>query len=161
MTTTTIAANLITRVAKGRDGWTARTELDLPGLSKPADIGMGDRPVIGLLTIATSKGRNELSSRATIGFKGDGFVTHRMFTDYSQPVASSASRCTEKAIRELHAKALDKLPDILASVAAHYGTTVERMQRQPVPTVNASEGVGAMLDAIDKGRGILRLNLNG
>lgn len=100
-------------------GLSAETRILLPGVKTKAMNG--DEGGEAMLSITTSKRSRGLSSSATvITVRPGGIVSFVIFADYSKTVAVSGDRATEKAIRELHATALAKLPTIMAEVGAHY-----------------------------------------
>lgn len=58
--------------------------------------------------IVTSKiFSGEIQSRVTVGKIDGGFVSHKMYQDYSKCVSSAIVRCTEKTVKVRHAQALD------------------------------------------------------
>ena len=106
-----------TNIRKGRDGWEAKTEMPITGLT----ITEGDKVKQGYLTIRTGKTSRGIETGATVAFRDGMFMTHRLYEDFNVRFAARASRCTEKAIREIHADALAKLDTIMGAALAHYG----------------------------------------
>ena len=111
-----------TRIYKGRDGWQAKTEIDLEGVT----LTEGDKVKQGVLTISTRKTPRGLESSASVAFRDGMFMTHRLYQDFTARMAASDVRCTEKAIRTMHDAALAKLPTIIECARKHYkaGTSV-------------------------------------
>lgn len=109
-----------TRIQKGRDGWEAKTELLLDGLT----LTERDKVKQGYLTISTRKTSRGLETGCSVAFRDGMFMTHRLYEDFNARFAASDARCTEKAIRTMHAAALDKLDTIKAAALAHYGMAV-------------------------------------
>lgn len=95
-----------TTISKGRNGWEARTIV-------PLERGEGYR-----LKVSTYKGDRGLVTYASTERLDGHFVTFRMFRDFHMTVLREPTRCTEKAVREQHQRALDQLADILAREAA-------------------------------------------
>ena len=95
-----------TLVSKGRDGWTARTEIQLGN----------DR----VLSIKTSKGAyGGLTTWAGVSVRDVDFLTHRMFQDFSKTIIKTVpSRITAKVVEAQHA--LIDLDELLAMVESHY-----------------------------------------
>lgn len=109
-----------TNMRKGRDGWEAKTEMPLPGLT----LTEGDKVKPAILTISTSKTSRGLETGCSVAFRDDMFMTHRLYEDFNARFAAKDTRCTEKAIREMHDAALAKLDTIKAAALAHYGVAV-------------------------------------
>ncbi len=106
-----------TRIEKGHDGWQAKTELDLPGVTRVDHTGTCQ----GVLTIRTAKmSRGGLQTSASVAFRSGMFMSHLLYQDYNVAVERNDSRCTEKAIRTLHDKALAILPELIVEATAHY-----------------------------------------
>jgi hypothetical protein len=87
------------------------------------------------LDISTRKSENgELVTSASIGKLERGFVTHRVFTDYSRRVFRKTARCTEKNIETQHKEALALIDQIMADVRAHYDVIGETIPdpEQPI-----------------------------
>lgn len=112
-----------TQIYKGRDGWRAKTEMDLPGITLNEGM-IGETTKQGMLTISTSKTSRGLETGASVAFRDGRFMTHRLYQDFNARFAASDSRCTEKAIRTMHDAALAKLPTILECAYKHYGLPV-------------------------------------
>jgi hypothetical protein len=90
-----------------RTGWRAETKIKL---------GEGWQ-----LDITTRKGNDgQLISHATVGRVERGFVTHRLYTDYSRYAIKREKKCTEKNVGDQHAETLSMIDAILDDVRAHY-----------------------------------------
>lgn len=74
------------------------------------------------LDIVTRKGNTGgLVTHVTVGRAERGFVTHRLYTDYSRSIIIKPGvRCTEASVTTQHAEALAMWADIDASVREHY-----------------------------------------
>lgn len=90
-----------------RGNWAAEDEIKLEG----------DR-VLKILTRKTSDGT--LVTSATVHLRDGMFLSHRMFTDFSQRLMTAKIRCTEKAVAAQHAEAMTKLPELKEAVDAFY-----------------------------------------
>lgn len=110
---------MTTRINKGRDGWQAKTEIDLPGLI----LTDREKTKQGVLTISTRKTSRGLETGISVAFRDGMFMTHRLYEDFNARYAASAARCTEKAIRTMHDEALAKLETLKDHAYAHYGMT--------------------------------------
>lgn len=79
---------------------------------------LGEKRRLSISTKKTSAGRVQaFASVATI----DGaWMTHKLFSDYARAVISEKRMATEKAVREIHEKALAIAPEIIAEAMAHY-----------------------------------------
>jgi len=96
------------QISKGRDGWEAKTTIDM---------GMANR----VLIVSTGKTNGGVITRAVVNTdSGDGFLTWDLFGDFSARTVYKGARCTEKTVRELHQLALDGIEQTLAAAAAHY-----------------------------------------
>ena len=74
-----------------------------------------------VLEISTSKRSSGiLSTTANVHKVEGGFMTHRMFQDYSKQLVAEKVRVTEKAVRAQHAEALKMLDVIVLEVYAQY-----------------------------------------
>lgn len=89
-----------------RNSWHAETHVDL-----------GENKQLRLSTWKTDRG---LQSFASVCKLENGCVTHMMYADYSKRVILEKARCTEKAVREQHDRALKMLPVIMDDVTRHY-----------------------------------------
>lgn len=95
-------------ISKGRDGWEAKTTVDM---------GEGNR----VLIITTGKTTGGMVSRAIVNTdNGDGFLTWDLFGDFNARTLYKGARCTEKTVRELHQLALDGIEQTMAAAVAHY-----------------------------------------
>ena len=90
-----------------RTGWRAETKIPL-----------GDNWQLDIGTRKTHEGW--LVSSVTVGRVERGFVTHRLFTDYSRYAIKREGRCTDKVIEKQHDEALSMLATIIADVRDHY-----------------------------------------
>ena len=96
------------KINKGRDGWEAKTTIDM---------GAANR----VLIVTTGKTMGGMVTRAVVNTdNGDGFLTWDLFGDFSARTVYKGARCTEKTVRELHQLALDGIEKTLAAAAAHY-----------------------------------------
>lgn len=88
---------------------------------------LGEKRRLSISTKKTSAGRVQaFASVATI----DGaWMTHKLFSDYARAVISEKRMATEKAIKEIHEKALAMAPEIIAEAAAHYGEATKKIVR--------------------------------
>lgn len=95
-----------TFVRKGRDGWEAKSEIQLDN----------DR----VLSIKTSKGAyGGLTTWAGVSVRDGNFLTHIMYQDFSKTIIkSNPSRVTAKVVEAQHA--LINLDEVLAMVEQHY-----------------------------------------
>lgn len=74
-----------------------------------------------VLEISTSKrSSGVLSTTANVHKIEGGFMTHRMFQDYSKHLVSEKVRVTEKAVRAQHEQALKMLDVVVLEVYAQY-----------------------------------------
>jgi hypothetical protein len=101
-----------THVRKGAYGWRACTSIPFP---------FGDRQ-LELTTMKRSNGT--LATTACCGKQEGLCFTYIVFEDFNMRVLSENVRCTEAAVRAQHQKALEKLPEIEARCARHYGVEV-------------------------------------
>lgn len=110
-----------TQVTKHKDsGWRALTVLAMgPG---PLDAG---RPTVRELHIETAKERQGgIKARAMVFSVGEGYKTHAFGLgtdcgDYSAVLVRSGARCTERAVKAMHAEAL-KLAESALANARHW-----------------------------------------
>ena len=78
-----------------------------------------------VLRISTHKvGGGLIVSTATVLNHDGHFLSHRMFTDFSQRMMTAAVRCSEKNVAAQHAEAMGKLAELKEAVAAHYAKEV-------------------------------------
>lgn len=74
-----------------------------------------------VLQLSTSKvNGGSIVTRATVHIHDGDFLSHRMFTDFSQCIKTSRDRCTEKNVAAQHAEAVGKLAEIKEAVTAWY-----------------------------------------
>ena len=96
------------QVIKGRDGWEAKTTIDM---------GAENR----VLIVSTGKTNGGMITRAVVNTdNGDGFLVWDLFGDFNSRTVYKGARCTEKTVRELHQLALDGIEQTLAAAKAHY-----------------------------------------
>lgn len=99
-----------------RSGWRAETKIRLG-----VDDTDADKPARWQLDVTTRKGNSAgIVTHATVGKVERGFVTHRLYTDYSRYVFKREGKCTEKAVGAQHDEALAMLETIIADVRDHY-----------------------------------------
>ena len=73
------------------------------------------------LTISTKKtSGGYVQAFASVAIVNDYWMTHEIFSDYARAVISEKRVATEKAVKEIHEKALAMAPDIIAEAAAFY-----------------------------------------
>ena len=74
-----------------------------------------------VLQVSTSKvSDGTIVTRASVHVKEGGFLTHRVFTDFSQRMMTAAIRCTEKNVTLQHLEAMAKINEIHSAITAHY-----------------------------------------
>lgn len=117
MTTTTIS--------KGYDGWNAETKVAL-GISKFDDWKKVDMPL--MLTISTRKMSNgNLFSHADVHAEHNGSIIMELAGDYRLILERTKDRCTEKAVRAMHARAVARMPEVIAKATAFYAEKAARV----------------------------------
>ncbi len=100
----------MTKVQKGMRGtWEAKDSIEL-----------GNDRVLQVSTHKTSDG--SLVTTATVHLRDGQFLSHRMFTDFSQRLAARMLRCTEKNVTLQHADAmrLRELTALKEAITAWY-----------------------------------------
>ena len=85
-------------------------------------IELGNDQVLQVSTHKVSCG--DLVTSATVSKRDGGFLSHRMFTDFSQRIMTRAVRCSEKNVAEQHAEAMTKLAELKEAIAAFYAKEV-------------------------------------
>ena len=107
-----------TRMSKGRNGWEAKTELPLDGITR--EDHTGTCPAI--LTISTMKtSRGGLVTSCSVAFRSGMFMSHRLYEDFSQRYTYAPNaRCTEKAVATMQDQALADLALIEQAARDHY-----------------------------------------
>jgi hypothetical protein len=99
-----------------RTGWRAETKIQL-----------GDGWQLNITTRKHHDG--SLVSFASVDRKERGFLTHRMFADYSRNIIRRYNlRCTDKTIQALHDEALSHMENLMLDILAHY-----QAQEEPFP----------------------------
>lgn len=94
-------------ISKGRDGWEAKTTIDMGADSR-------------VLIISTHKTTGGMVTSATVNKRDGVFLVWDMFWDFSKRAVYKGARCTEKTVRELHQLALDGIEQTIANALAHY-----------------------------------------
>ena len=97
------------RVYKSRDGWEAKTEIEMPEA--------GENRFLRVSTMKTQSGITAsavMVKRISTGFVWD------IFGDYRATLARERGRATENKIREVHLAALANIPAILPDAIAFY-----------------------------------------
>ena len=108
-----MSSNIETRILRDRDGWYARSNMDLDG-----------NQLLNVRTYKTDKG--VLRTYASVCTKVEGGTRHIMGFgtsggDFSETLAASKpARVTEKVVTAQHESVLKNLPDVLLAVKAHY-----------------------------------------
>ena len=110
--------NIETRMTKGKNGWNAKTELPLEGIT----LTDGDKVKPAILTISTRKHhRGGMVTDCSVAFRDGHFMTHRLYTDYSQSYTRDLNaRCTEKTVERMHKEAVDNIAEIESAARDHY-----------------------------------------
>lgn len=106
-------------VVKGRDGWEAKTHIDL-GLD-----GKGERRRLVLDTgkpiRRADKGIGASTFASLHKETGDGFLQIALMRDFADTVCrGEPGKCTEKAVRACHEKAMAGIDMIIARVVEHH-----------------------------------------
>ena len=78
------------------------------------DYELGDKKVLQISTSKVNSG--SIVTRATVHMHDGAFLSHRMFTDFSQCLKTSRDRCTEKNVAAQHAEAVGKLEEIKEAI---------------------------------------------
>lgn len=102
------------------------------------------------LRIETQKRSRGLSAHASVvQVSADGLsFTWAPFSDFSESVeADPSARCTEKAIRAMHERALAKLPALIARAAKHYAPS-EHYERRGTSIYTEDKGPGTAREAL-------------
>lgn len=98
----------MTKVQKGMRGtWEAKDSIEL----------VANR-VLQVSTHKTSDGT--LVTTATVHLHDGNFLSHRMFTDFSQRMMTAAIRCTEKNVAAQHAECMKKINEVHSAITAWY-----------------------------------------
>lgn len=85
-------------------------------------IELGNDRVLCISTHKVSDG--SVVTSATVHLRDGGFLSHRMFTDFSQRMMTAAIRCSEKNVATQHAEAMSKLAELKEAVTAFYAKEV-------------------------------------
>ena len=107
-----------TYMRKGYNGWTAKTELPLEGITREDHNGTCQ----AILTISTAKtSRGGLATSASVAFKSGAFMSHLLYQDFNANYKTEPdARCTVKAVERLHDEALADLELIVTAARNHY-----------------------------------------
>lgn len=112
-----------TEVSKSkRDGWQASTVFPLGHVDLAGD-GIIERKGERMLTVHTWKsGRGGVMTQASVSLhQPDGCTSHVIFGDFSERLADDrGAKCTEKNVREQHARILSGIEGVLAKAKAFY-----------------------------------------
>jgi len=79
---------------------------------------IGEKRRLTISTKKTSAGR--VQAFASVATMDGAWASHVIFQDYARAVISEKRVATEKAVKEIHEKALAMAPEIIAEAAAHY-----------------------------------------
>lgn len=130
---------MTTRISKGRDGYEARTTIEL---------GFDRR----VLVINTHKTTGGLVTAHTVMKQDDhGYMSYILFQDFTKRTVFKGARCTEKNVKEIHQQALD-VSDLTMSEAAKFYGHIESSAAEDidlsnlfanVPSMNEFQGVAA------------------
>lgn len=90
-----------------RNNWAAEDSIEL----------VANR-VLNISTRKTSDGT--IVTSATVHLRDGQFLSHRMFTDFSQRLMTAKVRCTEKNVVEQHTAAMSKRDEVLSAITAWY-----------------------------------------
>jgi hypothetical protein len=90
-----------------RGTWEARDSIEL-----------GNDRVLQISTHKVSSG--DIVTTATVQLRDGKFLSHRMFTDFSQRMVTAAVRCSEKNVAEQHAACMTKVEELKEAVTAWY-----------------------------------------
>ena len=100
--------------------------------------GAGDKPIILQIRTSVDSRRGARTTATALHDEGNGGLTH-VFNfgeggDFSKTVHTNhmVTRGTEKAVTNVHAAAMEKLPEIIGMVEAFYGAQIP----QPAPATN-------------------------
>jgi len=120
-----------TTIEKRKDGWQAKTYIII-GPAEDHFKRSGERR----LCIDTSKAlRGGLVTRASVSLHQGNSYSHAFglgtgLGDYSKRVLVTATRCTEKAVREQHAQALGQTDALLAEARDFYAAQEARKAQE-------------------------------
>lgn len=103
----------------GSNGWRAETRIDL-GLTRRHDSKDLNMPLI--LVISTAKAVNGgIYTSANVQAEGGGVVTFEVAGDFSKTLERDRkARCTEKAVRAMHARVMARQDEIVAEAHDFY-----------------------------------------
>jgi hypothetical protein len=98
-----------TRIEKDiRNGWKAKTYVKLAD-GRVLEVATYKTYNGALLTVA-------IAHQVTEG----GFLSYTLYKDYNKRLETTTARCTEKAVKEQHARHLGAMDAIVSDVAAFY-----------------------------------------
>lgn len=83
-----------------------------------SSFDLGEKRRLTISTKKTSAGR--VQAFASVATMDGAWATHKLFSDYARFMISEKRVATEKAIKEIHERALAMAPDIIAEAAAFY-----------------------------------------
>ena len=81
-------------------------------------IELGNDRVLRINTHKVSDG--SVVTSATVQIRDGMFLSHRMFTDFSQRMMTAAIRCSEKNVTEQHAQCMVKLAELKEAITVWY-----------------------------------------
>ena len=105
-----------TNMRKGGDGWRAETRVDLGPVTNHRGEGMR------VLTINTWKHSNGgIYTSASAAVHLDGMTSFEIFGDFHKTlIPRDGTKCTEKAVRQWHERALLQVDGVVAEAKAFY-----------------------------------------
>lgn len=107
-----------TRMAHTKqEGWEAR-DVIIMGRAK-GHRGQEGKRVLHMSTGKASRGGLRTTARCAVRTP-DGCESWILFDDFSKTLAQSSARCTERAVRELHATAMAAIEAVLAEARTFY-----------------------------------------
>ena len=100
-----------------RDGWNGKDTIDMGMTVTDRFHGPGERK----LQIHTYKrSRGGIHTTATCAVHRDGSMTFEIFGDYNKTVATVEAKCTEKAVKTLHATVMAQQADAILAEARDF-----------------------------------------
>ena len=81
-------------------------------------IELGNDRVLQISTHKTSDGT--LVTTATVHLRDGAFLSHRMFTDFSQRMMTAKVRCTAKTVATQHADCMKRINEVHSAITAWY-----------------------------------------
>lgn len=116
-----IGETLVMKTA--RDGWKAFTDVQM---GKAVQDGKEGERVLRINTYKTSDGR--LRTASTVHFREDGFLTHRMFSDFSRVELIQEGRCTQKAVATQQSLVMVGIEQIFKAANEWYKNTEQPLK---------------------------------